>query len=135
MNEAEFEIPADWADRSVNIFAVGNTPPLPLSFVISRDELKKGQELADFADEKLDELGPQLQQFNLLEKRQVEVAGELALDAEFTWRSDKGPMHQRQTYVRCGQRVLVFTVTAPRSLRDEHRAQVDALLASLKLRE
>lgn len=134
INEAELDLPDEWSDKSVNIFSSGASAKAPLTLVISRDEMKEGQELADFADEKLAELSPQLSQFKLIDKRQVEVAGDVALDAEFTWRSNQGLMHQRQTYVCLGRRVLVFTATAPRELREQHRREVDAVLASLKFR-
>ena len=69
INEAEFEVPDDWDDRSANIFAIGNKLPLPLSFVITRDSLSKEVELATYADEKLGELESQLNQFKILEKK------------------------------------------------------------------
>lgn len=133
IDEGEFEIPDHWADKSVNIFAVGATPPLPLSFVITRDILRQGQDFVEFVEGKLDDISGQLKQFNLIEKRQVEVAGRLALEAEFTWRADTGVMHQRQTFMLHGERIMIFTATAPRKIDDEHRAQVDAVLASVKL--
>jgi hypothetical protein len=134
-NEGDLELPDDWADKSVYLFAVGSKQPPALSFVITRDDLEPGKELASFADEKLDDLSGQLQGFKLLEKRQVEVSGKVGLEAEFTWRSSVGVMHQRQTYVQHRQRILVLTATARREIRDEHRAQIDAVVSSLKLDE
>lgn len=135
IDEADFEVPEHWSDRTVNIFAVGSKLPLQLSFVITRDDIDKEASLADYAEEKLGELEGKLKQFKLIEKKQLEVAGTTALDAEFKWLSDMGTMHQRQTYVRRRDRVLIFTVTAPRVLNTEQRAHVDAVLASLRLQE
>jgi hypothetical protein len=133
-NEGEIEVPDDWADKSVALFAVGSKQPPAVSFVITHDDLD-GKELATFADEKLDDLSGQLQAFKLVEKRQIELSGRVALDAEFTWRSNVGMMYQRQTYVQHGPRILVFTATARREIREEHRLQIDAVLSSLKLEE
>lgn len=133
INEGELEIPPEWTDKSVNVFAVGSSLPLALSFVITREEIDAREDLATYADAKLDEIGHQLKQFKIVEKRQVEVAGTVALEAEFTWRAEAGLMYQRQTYVRAGKRMLVFTATSRRELREEHRAQVDAVLSSLRL--
>lgn len=135
MNEAELEIPASWTDKSINVFTVGNSLPLAFSFVITRDELPSEKDLAGYAEEKLDDVQHQLKEFKIVEKRQIELASTVALEAEFTWRGEAGLMYQRQTYIRAGSRVLVFTATARRELRDEHREQIDTVLASLRLTE
>lgn len=133
INEGELEIPDGWTDKSVNVFAVGTSLPLALSFVISREEFDPQGDLATYAEERLDTVEHQLKDFKVIEKRQIEVAGSTALEAEFTWRGQAGLMYQRQTYVRAGQQVLVFTATSRRELREEHRAQIDAVLSSLRL--
>jgi hypothetical protein len=133
-NDAEFDVPDDWTDRSINIFAVGATPPLALSFVISRDYMKPGQELVDFVEEKLAEAAKNLPKFRLISKRQIIVDGSTALQAEFAWYAEKNAMHQRQAYVPSGAKVLILTATAPVKISDEHEEQMNALLASLKLR-
>jgi len=134
LHEGTIEIPDNWQDRSANIFAVGNKLPLDLSFVITREDLPIGADLADFCDQKLSEYETQLKQFKVVEKRQNEVSGIVILEAEFTWRSDMGPMYQRQVYVRNGVRVLMFTATARRELTDEQQAQIDAVVASFQPR-
>lgn len=131
-NEATFELPAQWADQSLNIFVVGGAePPMHLSFVISRDTLGPGVELVDHVEKQLSDISKKLRKFRILGKRQVEVAGRPALEAEFTWAADQSPMHQRQQYVKAGQKVLVFTATAPVKISDEHGEQIEALLASV----
>jgi hypothetical protein len=134
MNEASFEVPEDWRDQTINIFAVGSEPPLSLSFVISRGTLRDGEELVDHVERELGQFGEKLKQFRLIGKRQVEVGGGVALEAEFTWKSDKGPMHQRQQYVRRGARIIIFTATAPVKIADEHIEQLNSLLASVQFR-
>jgi len=134
-NEGEIDIPDDWTDKTVCLFAIGPKQPPTLSFVINHEDLEPGTELAALADEKLEVVAGQLQGFKLLEKRQVEVAGKVGLEAEFTWRSPAGMMHQRQTFLQHRRRVLVFTLTAMREIRDEDRARTDTVLASLTLSE
>lgn len=132
-NEGEIDLPSTWADKTVNVFTVGSSLPLALSVVISREPIDSKKDLATYADEKLDDISHQLKEFKIIEKRQIEVAGNTALDADFTWRGQAGLMYQRQTYVRAGKTLLVFTVTARRELQEEYRAQVDAVLSSLRL--
>ena len=133
MNDATVDLPDDWEDKSVNVFATPGSSAHPVSFVVNRDRMKQGQDLADYAEQRLDELESMLKQFSLLEKRQVEIAGTTALEAEFKWRSDTGLMHQRQIFIPRGEPVMVVTITAPRELREHEREQIDAILASLRL--
>lgn len=133
MNDATLDLPGDWEDKSVNVFAALDSSPHPVSLVINRDRMKPGQDLADLAEQRLDEIESNLKQFTLLEKRQLEIAGTTALEAEFKWRSDIGLMHQRQIFLPRGDRVLVITITAPRELREQQRAQIDLMLSSLEL--
>lgn len=133
MNDAMVDLPDDWEDKSVNVFATPLTNTFPVSIVINRDKMKPGQDVADFADQRLDEMESMMKQFTLLEKRQIDIAGTVALEAEFKWRSDAGLMHQRQLFIPRGQeRVLLVTVTAPRELRDKQREQVDSIISSLR---
>lgn len=132
LDEGELEIPSGWTDKTVNVFTVGNSLPLALSFVISREPLDPHKDLAVYADEKLDDFSHQLKEFKIIEKRQIELAGAMALDAEFTWRGQAGLMYQRQTYVGTGNILLVFTATARRELSEEHRATIDAVLTSFR---
>lgn len=132
-NEGELDLPSTWADKTVNVFTVGNSLPLALSVVISREPIDPKKDLATYAEEKLDDISHQLKEFKILEKRQIEVAGNTALDADFTWRGQAGLMYQRQTYIRAGKTLLVFTISARRELQDEYREQVDAVLNSLRL--
>lgn len=132
MNEGSFQVPEEWRDNSVNIFVVGAEPPMNLSFVISRDNLRQGAELVDYVEQQLGDVSKKLRKFRILGKRQMEVGGRPALEAEFTWVSEQSPMHQRQQYVRVGQKVLVFTATAPVKIADEHMEQIQALLASVR---
>lgn len=134
INEAEFDLPDDWIDKTTNIFAAGGKQPPALGFVITREPLDESRDLVEFVEEKLDDITPQLKDFKIREQRQIEVSGGLALDLEFTWRSDAGLMHQRQTYVPCGRVLLILTATARRELRPEHRTQIEGILASFKLR-
>lgn len=136
MNEAVFDLPTNWRDQSINVFVVGGPePPMDLSLVISRDVLKEGVDLVDHVEKQIVEIGKKLQKFRVIGKRQIEVAGRPALEAELTWVSDGMPMHQRQQYIPNDRRVLVFTATAPIKIADEHNAQIDELLGSLIFRE
>lgn len=132
MNEATIEIPNQWYDRSVNIFSSPPSDAFPINVVVSRDWPRRGQSLADYAEEKLDELQSTLNQYALLERRQVEVAGRPCLEAEYKWRAEKGLMHQWQTFIPHDDRILVITFTAGREFREEHKHHIEGILSSLQ---
>ncbi len=133
MHEATFDVPSEWRDNSVNIFmVVGKGPPADLSFVISRDLLQPGTELVDYVEKQLGDVGKKLRKFRIIGKRQIEVGGRSALEAEFTWVSEQCAMHQIQQYVRLDQKVIVFTASAPVKIADEHQEQIKTLLASIQ---
>lgn len=131
-NECLLDVPGDWHDRSIHVFTVGDGPPFQMTVVINKDEMKEGDNLAEFADQRLDQMESQLKQFTLIEKRQSELGGRPALEAEFKWRSDQGTMHQRQLFVPSDSSVILITVTAPFEIRPPQREQVDGVLASLR---
>ncbi len=132
MNEAQFEIPDEWRDQSINIFSVGTKLPLPLSVVVTRDLWPTDKDFATNADVKLSELQHQLKQFRLIEKKQVMIGEVGALEAEYTWKSDNGPMHQRQFYIPAERYVLVITATAPVKIAEEQQEELGRLLRTFR---
>lgn len=135
MNDAEIDIPEHWSDQTVNIFSASPEPPAPLSLVITRDRLSPGQDLPEFAEARLSQLETQLDSLKIIEKRQIEVGGHFALEAELRWMSKQGAVHQRQVYVEHGERVLVLTATSPGVISAAHAAEFEQVLSSLKLRD
>jgi hypothetical protein len=135
MNDAELELPDKWQDRTTYAFVDGSNPTPSLSLIITRDELKDGLELTDFAEAKLEELTLQLKAFRLIEKRQIQAANSIALEIEFRWRTEAGPVYQRQVYVQHGKRITVVTATASRQLDEVQNAEINDILLSLRFRD
>jgi hypothetical protein len=135
--EAIFAIPGEWRDTSINIFSVGSEVAGEFSFVITRDRIGPGVTLLEFAEGQLKQLSKAVNGITMVEQRQRSVADVVALEAEFIWKSDKGTMYQRQTYVPCAdrERVLILTATALDFIDDDRSAQIDALLDSFSFRD
>lgn len=136
IDEATFDLPDDWRDQTLNVFTTGGPePPLEATLVISRSTLEPGRHLVDHVEAEMEKLKSKLPKFRLLGKRRIELAGRTALEAEVTWYSDGRPVHQRQQFLQVENRVLAFITTAPVKIADAQNQQVDAILASLTLRE
>jgi hypothetical protein len=133
INEACFQIPEGWGDSSVNVFSPSGKLPGDLSFVISRDGLEDGQELASYVDGQLGELSATLSQYRLIRKSEMTVDGLPAVSAEFTWNVQEKAMAQRQTYVATGRQVLVMTATTIDKFSREYNLIVDRILSSFRM--
>jgi hypothetical protein len=135
IDEVVFGVPGDWQDNSINIFAVGNTTPASFSFVINRERMNKDEEIVDFANRQLSQLGETLNEFEIIEQRQLDIDGSFALEAEFRWLATEGKMHQRQAFVPVGRKVLILTSTALDGMTDEQNQQLTAVYESIQLRQ
>jgi len=134
--EAIFAVPSEWRDTSINIFSAGSAINGEFSYVMTRDRIGRGMTLVEFAEGQLKQLSKVVKDFKMVEQRQREVTHVVALEAEFIWKSDKGTMYQRQTYIPepDGERVLILTATALDFIDDDRSAQIDALLDSFSFR-
>ena len=134
LDEAWLRIPSDWRDNSIQILAQAEGSSAVFSFVVNRDEPAQGESLLDFTERQLALLASSLANFELGARRQRAVDGVVALEAEYRWRAEQGPMFQRQLYVPCGGRVLVLTATAAEPFDAARQAELDELFSSLRFR-
>lgn len=96
IQEASFELPAQSADKSLNIFSIPDGPGRQASLVITRDNPRRGLTLAQYAERILMEMEEKLHQFDLQLRREVLLGGASAIQFDYTWVSDGTPMVQRQ---------------------------------------
>jgi hypothetical protein len=74
-------------------------------------------------------------EFTLLAQRDIAVPGAMeAIELVYTWRSENGPVLQRQVYASDDQDLLYMTFTVNDSLSDDYAADADLLVNSLTLR-
>ncbi len=135
IHEGSYDLPASFRDESVIIHSIGEPRgPAQYGLVMTRASLDEGEDLFNFAERQLAELDRSLPGLTVKDRRQREVDGELALEAEYTWSADRGTMHQRQVYLPAKDCVLVITASALGAIPSEHDTELDALLASFRLR-
>lgn len=136
IHEGSYSLPAGWRDESMIIHTVGDPRgPAQFSVVMSRTRVNDGEDFVEFAERQLADLQRTLPDFSVLDQAQRHVGGQMALEASFSWASDRGPMQQRQVYVPAGPTVLVITATSLGRLDPARMAEVDALLASFRFRQ
>jgi hypothetical protein len=117
--DVSFEAPAEWADRTFVAFtappeAAANKESAP-NIVMTREPMRPGDTLRTHADRQLLELGKQLKDFDLLESRETELAGQAAIVLRYAWVSHFGALEQSMTLVvrpgESGHSVTTFTTT------------------------
>jgi hypothetical protein len=132
IDEASFNIPDEWSDKSVNVFSPSGDLPGDLSFVITRGSLGSGQNLASYVEEQLKELSTTLPQFRLIRKYESTVNTLPAYKTEFTWKAEEKSMIQQQTYVMSDPVVLVLTATTIEKFSREYQLVIDNVISSFR---
>src|SRR5262249_13584715 len=78
--------PRHWEDKTIVAFSAPSRPgqSTAASFVMTRDQLTDSDTLASYADRQLAELSKRVDGFELIEKRDTQVAGARAVALRFT---------------------------------------------------
>lgn len=129
MDEAAFELPGAWTDKSVHV--LNTTVPASgadIAFWVSRTYVGIDDDLRSLADHALAEQRSGVVGLEVLERDDAaSIAGLPAIRVSMTFRVADGPIYQRQVFVVNGGRLLTLTTTA----RFKHRADCDATLATI----
>lgn len=132
IDEAEFAVDPGFTDDSINIFT-GQPPDLAkTSFVITRARPDTPDVMA-YATEQLQNFETNFPEYRLSSARDREVAGVKCREVAFSWRADRGLLHQWQLYVPAGTTILIATFTALEQITEAHRQAVTAFVQSLRL--
>lgn len=133
IGEGVLDIPKEWHNHSVNIFAAKNPGTPGLSITINRDRLPFQTTVDEYVQTQCDKLVKQLKEFQLIERTDVEVAEQVATQLEFTWQTDDaGPIHQVLLCIAAGDAVLNFAASFPGRMSDKQLAEAKRLLHSFR---
>jgi len=135
-NEFVLNLPEQLKDRSVNVFSLTDEGPSEFSVVIARDKLKSGETLAGYVERQLQLLGQRAPLFRLHHEKQLVVDKQPAIEADYSWMTQEGKMHQRQVAFLTAPSgtVLLFTATCKEQIGPKWEAAFNEILASLRLR-
>jgi hypothetical protein len=133
IDEGHFEIPEEWSDKSVNVFATSDKLPGDFSFVITRDSLESHQNLETYFEEQLTGLSKTMPKFKLIGRYRATVDQLPAMGAEFTWDTEGKTMVQRQTYAVYKQVVLVLTATAIEKFSRDYQLILENIISSFRM--
>jgi hypothetical protein len=135
MHEGTLSLPAEWHDKTMNVFVSASTGTEGVSFVITREALPWGMRFDEYTTNEIQKLGKQAAGYESIDSIDVKVSGRAAHTHEFRWLNNGKPIHQLLTMVEYGRRVLMLTFTSPGAISDTQKAQVREMIASVALNE
>jgi hypothetical protein len=135
MQEGSLSLPTDWHDKSMNVFVSVATGTEGVSFVVTRESLPWGMKFHEYTANEVQKLAKQVASYELIADADTEVSGRAAYTHEFRWLNNGKPIQQLLTMVEHGKRVLMLTFTAPGTISETQKAQVQEIIQSLTLHE
>jgi hypothetical protein len=135
MQEGSLSLPTDWHDKSMNVFVSVATGTEGVSFVVTRENLPWGMKFHEYTANEVQKLAKQVAGYELVAGQDAEVSGRAAYTHEFRWLNNGKPIQQLLTMVEYGKRVLMLTFTAPGTISETQKTQVQEIIQSLALHE
>lgn len=135
MQEGSLSLPTDWHDKSMNVFVSVATGTEGVSFVVTRESLPWGMKFHEYTANEVQKLAKQVASYEPIAGADTEVSGRAAYTHEFRWLNNGKPIQQLLTMVEYGKRVLMLTFTAPGTISETQKAQVQEIIQSLTLHE
>ncbi|KLU25933.1 hypothetical protein EOS_12320 [Caballeronia mineralivorans PML1(12)] len=135
MQEGSLSLPTDWHDKTMNVFVSAATGTEGVSFVVTRENLPWGMKFNEYTANEVLKLAKQVAGYELVEGADTQVSGRVAYTHEFRWLNNGKPIQQLLTMVEYGKRVLMLTFTAPGTISETQKSQVQNMIQSVTLHE
>lgn len=127
VNEAQFQLPDDLVDRSVNMLM--SPDGTGVSYVITRDQLNEGEVLESFVARQLKDLSRQVSKFREISREPALFGSKgqqkAGLQIESTFKQQGSEIFQRQALLQPvgDSKVLIVTATAFRVFTKNEQTQ------------
>ncbi|MEM5343157.1 DcrB-related protein [Paraburkholderia azotifigens] len=137
IEEGSIALPDGFADRSTNIFVLGNTSPSPVNMNIARDTLLDTETLPAYVDRQIGLLKKNLRNYSVVRREATTLgADSLSLSGEqvtSTHRNGSTTIHQRQAaFIHAPQRVLILSCSSVRPFDGTQETRWQQWLASFQ---
>ncbi|MCP9269563.1 DUF1795 domain-containing protein [Xenorhabdus sp. XENO-1] len=133
-NQGTIMLPASWQDASILVLN-SQDEKSGTSFTISRDNLPWGLAFSQFAEREMTAIGKQLKDYEVIAHESDELNGLETETFEFRWRAPSGPVHQLMMMLNAPKHVLIFTGTCQGEMTAAQREQIQAMMATFRLRD
>lgn len=133
IGEGSLQIPSDWQNTSVNIFAPARTELQGVSLTVTREKMPFGMDVAAYAKAQIDLMQQQLPHFVLLSQDARQVDGLPVYLLEVQWESPQaGHTHQMLMLLQLEARVLHFCASHIGAMSQLMRQEMVDLLSSFR---
>ncbi|WP_019366212.1 DcrB-related protein [Pseudomonas sp.] len=136
IQEGRFLLPDGFADRTVNIFALGGVPS-SFTFSISRDALHPGETLSEYIDRQIGMLSARLRKFKLVHRQEAvlsETQPVNGIQIDSHHQSDGRLIYQRQAaFLMKDERILVISATTQSPFDAYHNNTWSSILSTFEL--
>lgn len=133
--DISFDVPRHWDDKTIVAYAAPAQPgqAVAANLVMTRDSLRDGETLAQYADRQLAEMAKRLDGFELAGREETTLGGSPAVVIRFTSRAVSGPLAQRLVMIQ-GRRRGVYCLTATCAQADaaQNEPLFDRILGTLR---
>ncbi|MET1412807.1 DcrB-related protein [Roseibium sp. HPY-6] len=131
VNELSFLFPQGYQDDSVNVFTGVDGDLKNTSFVITRANLEDGG-IEAYALSQLRQYEKTFPKYEFLAGNRYQIEQCEAREIEYRWEADQGRLHQLQLFLETNSRAIIFTLTAPGTLSNEHRRIFKSAIGSIR---
>ena len=133
MQEASFQLPAPFVDRSVQVIEWNDQPEDRLSLTITRQPRDAAKPLAQLVLDSIAEVEQAVGAGEVIGREEGEVAGCEVIQVKHRWAHEQGVVHNHHAFVVLGEQVVIFTAASrPRSAA-RAAAVIDGVLDSLEV--
>lgn len=133
--DVSFDVPRHWDDKTLVAYAAPKRPgeSSSASLVMTRDAMRNGETLKQYAERQLADLAQRMDAFELLGTETGTLGGLASVTLRFTAKAAAGPVEQRVVLVEGRRRsIYCFTATAPKAERDQLDPLFDRILSSVR---
>lgn len=134
IDEMSFEIPDDWEDKTVNVFADGMEGKSLFNVVVTRDDLG-GKDVGEVISAELGSLVRTQPQYSVMGKRSTQVGTLPAFESRIRMRTKAAMIYQRQVAVAYHDRVIMFTASSPMKMSGQCDAFLAKMMQTVKFRK
>ncbi|EYF08795.1 Hypothetical protein CAP_2656 [Chondromyces apiculatus DSM 436] len=135
MNEAAFDLPEGFVDRTVNYLEGRSPQGTPVALLVQREPFPEGKTLRQATTAHVNDAKKRLRAYTVLFEREVQVSEVPAIDLGVRWRDEKGMVYTRQVHLVLDRTHTIVAGETPFEEREYCDTYVDHVLASLRLRD
>jgi hypothetical protein len=135
--DISFDVPRHWDDKTIVAYAAPPDPGRPggvaANLVMTRDTLREGETLAQYADRQLAEMAKRVDAFALIRREETTLGGAPAVAIRFASRAAGGPIEQRLVVIEGRRRgVYCFTATTAKADAAQNEPLFERILRTIR---